>query len=146
MVMTTEQVDKLTTVMLMRVRSVISEQKQPDRQMVGEEIIFFGYRGRIENHEFISDDECRHLFLDTKAAGDVDITTQRMRYQRSLEWVNDENALREHTDDIALERANKLVQAFAQYRTYVAATEFQVVRPVLPVDVMACYVFLPKVN
>lgn len=146
MVMTTEQVDKLTTVILVRVRSVISEQKQPDHQMVGEEIIFFGYRGRIENHELISDDECRHLFLDAKAAGDVDITTQRMRYQRSLEWVNDENALREHTDDIALERANKLVQAFTQYRTYVVATEFQVVRPVLPVDVMACYVFLPKIN
>lgn len=146
MVMTTNQVTKLTTVMLMRVRSVISETKHDDRQMVGEEMIFFGYRGRIENHEFISDEECRQLFLEVKAAGDVDIITQRMRYQSSLEWVNDETTLREHTDDIALERANKLVQAFAQYRTYLAATEYQVVRPVLPMDVIACYVYLPKVS
>lgn len=145
MVMTTDKVRKLTTVMLMRVRSVINESKRPDKQLVGEEMIFFGYRGRIENREFISDDECRKLFLEAKATADVDLTMQRMRYNRSLQWVADEDTLRAYTDETALERANKLVQSFAKYRTYLASTEYQVVKPVLPMDVIAAYVFLPNV-
>jgi len=146
MVMGTDQVDRLTTVMLMRVRSVISETNHADRQLVGEEMIFFGYRGNIDKHEFLSSDECRRLFLEVKASGDVDMATQRLRFQRSLEWINDEATLREHTDDVALARANRLVQSFSQYRTYLAATDYQVVRPVLPMDVVATYIYLPKIS
>lgn len=146
MVMATDKVEKLTTVMLMRVRSVISETKHDDRKLVGEEMIFLGYRGRIENHEFISADECRELFLNATASTDLDLSTQRLRFQRSLEWIATESSLRQHTDDIALERANRLVQTFAQYRTYLAATEYQVVRPVLPMDVVATYVYLPNLQ
>lgn len=146
MVMTTDRVDTLTTVMLMRVRSVISETKHTDRQLVGEEMIFFGYKGRIENHDFISDEACRKLFLEAKAVGNVDMQMQHARYKRSLEWISDEATLRLYTDGIALERANQLVQSFAQYRTYLAATEYQVVRPVLPMDVIAAYVYLPKLS
>ena len=43
-----------------------------------------------------------------------------------------------------MERANHLVDAFTQYRTYLNAAEYQVVEPVLPMDMIAAYVFLPK--
>lgn len=146
MVIETDKVDTTTTVFLMRVRSVISDTKEADRQLVGEEMIFLGYRGRIENHDFISDEECRALFLKTVATGDIDIAAQKSTFNRRLEWVNEESSLREHTDDIALDRANNLVKAFAQYRTYLSESEYQVVRPVLPMDAIAAYVYMPKIK
>ena len=144
MVIETDMVDTATTILLMRVRSVISETKQKDHQVVGEEMIFLGYKGKIENHDFISDEECRKLFLESRATGDIEIAAQRTAFNRRLEWVENENTLREHTDDIALERANNLVRSFAQYRTYLTEAEYQVVNPVLPMDVIAAYVYMPK--
>ena len=145
MVMETDEVSIATTVLLMRVRSVISEAKHNDRQLVGEEMIFFGYKGKVENRDFLSEEECRHFFLESQATGDIDIVTQRNMFDRRLQWVNDETTLRQNTDDIATERANHLVKSFAQYRTYLSEAEYQVVKPVLPMDVIAAFVYMPKV-
>lgn len=145
MVIQTDKVQTITTVLLMRVRSVISEAKHSDRQLVGEEMIFLGYKGKVENHDFLPEEECRSLFLESQATGDIDLVTQRNTFKRRLEWVADETTLRRHTDDIATERANNLVRSFAQYRTYLSEAEYQVVRPVLPMDVIAAFVYMPKV-
>lgn len=144
MVIETSEVAKNTTVLLMRVRSVIRDKKVTDRELVGEEMIFLGYRGRIDSHDFLSQEEARHLFLDTKASGSVDLTTQKLLLSNAVRWVNDERELRLHTDAIALERANHLVEAFAKYRSYINSTEYQVVEPVLPMDVIAAYLFVPN--
>lgn len=145
MVMETEDVEMRTTILLMRVRSVIKDKKVNERQLVGEEMVFIGYRGNIETHEFLSQDECKDLFLTTKASGDVDPVAQSQLFSRATQWINDENTLRQHTDEIAIERAQHLVDAFSQYRTYLTAAEYQVVEPVLPMDVIAAYVFIPKI-
>ena len=144
MVMETSEVTKNTTVLLMRVRSVIRDKKVTDRELVGEEMIFLGYRGRIDNHDFLSQEEARHLFLDTKASGSIDLATQKLLLSNAVRWVDDEHELRLHTDAIALERANHLVEAFAKYRSYINSTEYQVVEPVLPTDVIAAYLFVPN--
>lgn len=146
MVEETDKVSTITTVLLMRVRSVISETKHNAHQLVGEEMIFFGYKGKIENHDFISEEECRDLFLNSQATGDIDLATQRNIFKHRLEWINDEVTLRQHTDDTATERAHHLVRSFAQYRTYLSEAEYQVVRPVLPMDVIAAFVYTPKVS
>ena len=145
MVIQTDKVQTITTVLLMRVRSVISEIKHSDHQLVGEEMIFLGYKGKVENHDFLSEEECRNLFLESQASGDVDFVAQRNIFKRRLEWVDNETTLRLHTDGIATERANNLVRSFAQYRTYLSETEYQVVSPVLPMDVIAAFVYMPKV-
>ena len=145
MVLETADVTKKTTILLMRVRSVIRDKKDEDRQLVGEEMIFVGYKGNIENHEYLSQEECKTLFLSATASGNIDPLSQKQLYDRAIEWINDEATLRKHTDDIAMERAEHLVKAFSQYRTYLAAAEYQVVEPVLPMDVIAAYVFIPKI-
>lgn len=146
MVMETGAVDKRTTVMLMRVRSVIKDKKQTDRELVGEEMIFIGYRGSIDRHDFLTQDECKELFFGAKASGNLDAATQAAQFKRITEWINNEDTLRAHTDSIALDRANRLVEAFAQYRTYLSADEYQVVEPVLPMDILAAFVYLPKLK
>ena len=146
MVMETKAVNRQTTVLMMRVRSVIRDKKVKERELVGEEMIFIGYRGRIEEHDYLTADEARQLFLEAKASGDVDLISQKILYSRALGWTMDEKTLRQHTDDIALERAGHLVDAFTQYRSYLNASEYQVVEPVLPMDVIAAYVFVPQMN
>ncbi len=144
MVTQTAAVERRTTILMMRVRSVIRDKRQTDRELVGEEMIFVGYRGKIEAHDFLSQDEARRLFLDAEASGNTDLASQKMLLQTAINWIDNEDSLRQHTDDIALERAAHLVDAFSKYRTYVAASEYQVVEPVLPMDVIAAYLFIPK--
>ena len=143
MVIETAHVDVRTTILMMRVRSVIRDKKQPDHELVGEEMIFVGYRGRIENHDFLDQESCKMLFNEATASGNVDVTSQRQILTTAISWTYDLNTLRQHTDEIALKRAGHLVDAFTQYRTYVGAKEYQVAEPVLPMDVIAAYVFIP---
>lgn len=144
MVMETSRVTKKTAVLLMRVRSVIRDKKVKDRELVGEEMVFLGYRGQIDNHDFLDQNEACDLFLNAKASGDIDLTAQKLLFNNTIRWINDENELRQHTDQMALERANHLVEAFAKYRSYINSTEYQVVEPVLPMDVIAAYLFIPS--
>lgn len=146
MVMTTESVTRKTTVLMMRVRSVIQDKKFADRELVGEEMIFVGYRGKVEDRDFLTDEEARAIFLDAKSSGNLDLPYQQMQYAQSVQWTYDEKTLREYTDDIALERAGHLVNTFTQYRKYLNSAEYQVVEPVLPMDVIAAYVFVPKMK
>ena len=145
LVMSTEAVKVKTTVLLMRVRSVIRDKKNVSRELVGEEMIFLGYRGSIENHDFLTQDEAADIFLGAKASGNTDLLSQKQLFTKSLQWTYDIDTLRLHTDDIATERANNLVDAFTRYRTYVSSSDYQVVEPILPMDIIAAYVYLPKI-
>lgn len=144
LVMETSEIAKRTTILLMRVRSVIRDKKVENRELVGEEMIFVGYRGKIDNHDFLTQEEAKQLFLHAQASGSMDLPTQKTLLTNSIRWITDEKTLRQHTDDIALERASHLVDAFSKYRTYLKASEYQVVEPVLPMDVIAAYLFVPK--
>ena len=146
LVMATAEVQKRTTILLMRVRSVIRDKKIENRELVGEEMIFVGYRGKIDNHDFLTQEEAKHLFLNSMPSGNMDMATQKTLLSNSIRWIDSETELREHTDNIALERASHLVDAFAKYRTYLKASEYQVVEPVLPMDVIAAYLFVPQIN
>ena len=146
LVMETAEVKKRTTILLMRVRSVIRDKKVENRELVGEEMIFVGYRGKIDNHDFLTQEEAKQLFLQSQASGDMDMPTQKSLFSNAIRWIANEQELRQHTDDIALERASHLVDAFAKYRTYLKASEYQVVEPVLPMDVIAAYLFVPPIN
>ena len=144
MVMQTADVSVKTTILLMRVRSVIRDKKETSRELVGEEMIFFGYRGGIEKRDFLSQEDSKILFLAAQASGNIDSLSQKAIFNSELRWSRDEAGLREYTDGVAMERAHHLVDAFTQYRTYLNAAEYQVVEPVLPMDMIAAYVFLPK--
>ena len=71
---------------------------------------------------------------------------QQMQYAQSVQWTYNEKTLRKYTDDIALERAGHLANTFTQYRKFLNSAEYQVVEPVLPMDVIAAYVFVPKMK
>ena len=146
MVMETAAVRTRTTILLMRVRSVISEVRARNRRLVGEEMIFLGYRGAIEQHDFLPPEEAKTLFLTAEPSGNIDLGEQRRLFQTATAWIHDEQTLRNHTDGIAIDRARALVDAFSQYRSVLRSVAYQVVEPVLPMDVIAAFVFVPPVS
>ena len=94
MVIETADVSIRTTIMMMRVRSVIRDKKQNDHELVGEEMIFVGYRGNIENHEFLPQEDCKLLFLEATASGNTDIVSQKQHLlERAIDWTYDINTL-----------------------------------------------------
>lgn len=145
LVMETSGIHKRTTILMMRVRSVIRDKKVASRELVGEEMIFVGYQGKIDDEDFLTQDQAKQLFLQAHATGNLDMPTQKMLFDNSVKWIYTEEELRQHTDRIALERASHLVDSFAKYRTYLKASEYQVAKPVLPMDVIAAYVFVPQI-
>lgn len=139
-----------TTVLMLRVRNVISDVKHPDHKIVGEEMVFMGYEGLIANHNFISNEQARELVLalnhKDNAFESVALSAQKDSFNKLTSWLNDVATLREHTDEMAVQRAENLVSLFSQYRHFDNCPEYQVVEPVLPMDVIAAYVFLPKLK
>ena len=146
MVTVTDRVKVPTTVILMRVRSVIRPVDKSNREIVGEEMIFFGYQRTIDKEQFIDREQCRDLFFNARSKEDLPIGEQRQLFDRYTSWVRDEKTLRLHTDALALTKAQELVEAHKQYRTYLQGENYMVVEPVLPMDVIACYVYLPFDN
>ena len=144
MVLKTDSVTEKTIVLLMRVRSVIRDKKTTSHELVGEEMVFFGYRGNIDERNFLKAEESKELFFNARASGSTDVLSQKAIFNAELRWSQDEAGLRKYTDDVAMERASHLVNSFTQYRTYLNATEYQVVEPVLPMDMIAAYIYLPN--
>ena len=144
MVTVTDQVKEPTTILLMRVRSVIRQKNDANKEIIGEEMLFIGYEGTIEGRKFIDKKVCKNLFLNSHSTEDLEIREQEELFNVYVDWIYDTDKLKKYTDDIALERAENLVNSYSQYRTYVKGCEYVVVEPVLPMDVIAAYVYLPE--
>lgn len=153
LVVQTSLVKTRTTVLMLRVRNVISDIKNPERKLVGEEMVFMGYEGAIEDQELLLPDEARDLVLSLNKDKDLQgneisfapvlKSLQVTSFNGVTQWLQDEAQLRKYTDDMGLQRAKHLVQSFVQYRNFDNCPEYKVVEPVLPMDVIAAYVFLP---
>lgn len=144
MVMTTAEVSTKTTVLLLRIRSVICERRREQHQMVGEEMLAFGYQGRIDDHHILDPDAALQLFLAAHAAADTEPAVQSRVYDQDIRWTHDTATLRCHTDHTATQRAQHLADLFSSYRHYVEGKPYKVVEPVLPVDIIAAYIYLPS--
>jgi O-acetylhomoserine/O-acetylserine sulfhydrylase-like pyridoxal-dependent enzyme len=98
----------------MRVRSVIRPVDKSNREIVGEEMIFFGYQRTIEKEQFIDNQQSRDLFFNARSKEDLPIGEQRQLFDRYTSWVRDEKTLRQHTDALALAKALQQLPGICQ--------------------------------
>ena len=82
--------------------------------------------------------------MNARASKNLDLPYQQTMFDQSVRWTYSEDFMHAYTDNIALERAQKLVESFSKYRHYINSNTYQVVEPVLPMDVIAVYVFIPN--
>jgi hypothetical protein len=142
-VIRTNDISKKTVLFKLRVRNVIAEQPTA-KEIVAEEMWLWGYRGDVASKDFIQKEEAMKLLLDAKASQNLDKPEQVYWLNEEMSWVSDEKLFRSRTDDIALERANHLVEAHTRFKKLVSGNKFKVVEPVLPMDVLGIYILLPE--
>ncbi len=135
-----KSVEKPTTLLLFRVRNVIEEQRK-ETQLVAEEMLIWGYRGEPADNDFLSSAEAKAL-LESAKPGGSELTLDR-RERLITEAVSNTDSLREQFDNLAEERCKQLVESHERFCELVDKRKFQVVYPVLPMDVLGIYILLP---
>lgn len=144
-VLRSKDVNSKTAIFQLRVRNVIAE--QPSRkEIVAEEMWLWGYRGDISEKQIITKDLAMELLFRSGISANLELPEQAYWLNKEMEWVNSETTFRMHTDEVAIERANHLVEAHGRFKKLVSGNKYKVVEPVLPMDVLGIYILLPETN
>jgi hypothetical protein len=134
------RVDRMTTLMLFRVRNVIEEKNKKGPKLIAEEMLLWGYRGSPDQADHLELKEAQQLLMEATVDGDL----REARRQRELsEHIDQLDTLRERFDELAEERSKHLVEAHERFSRLVDKKKFQVVYPVLPMDVLGVYILIP---
>ncbi len=139
-VVRTAAVTRTTTLLLLRVRNVIERTDMNRQQLVAEELMLKGYRGTPPDLEWLPEEESLAL-LQTEASAEVAAVEKREAIDDAL---NDYTALKDVLNGFGREQAERLVEAHDRFRAAVKGPRrYQVVEPILPMDLMGVYVFIP---
>ena len=139
-VIRTGVVVKKTTLLLFRCRNVI-EQAQGDRQIVAEEMLLWGWRGTPGQKEFLDHDQARGLLAAARATSDLTPQSRANFLDNELKLID---RLGPEFTAIAEEQSKRLVAAHERFTSLIDKQRFQVVYPVLPMDLLGLYVLLPE--
>ncbi|QNP51461.1 helicase-related protein [Hymenobacter qilianensis] len=131
-----------TTLLLFRVRNVI-EERSSRQQLVAEEMLIWGYKGDPTSGEafnILTPEEAHILLLTAVPEADLPRPVAAQLLQDAADELP---ALVPSFNEVATTRAAKLVEAHERFRQVVQGGRYQVVTPVLPMDVLGQYVLLP---
>jgi hypothetical protein len=144
-VLRSSEVEQKTVLFQFRVRNVIAEQPN-NKQIVAEEMWLWGYKGEIGKKQFIAKETAMDLLMNIRATQNMERPEQLYWLEEEMQWVHDETLFRKETDSVALERANHLVKSHTRFKNLVKGLQYNVVEPVLPMDVLGIYILLPEVK
>lgn len=139
-----------TTILVFRVRNVIREKAsgvtRSTTELVAEEMLVWGYKGSPEDRDFLTPAEGRALLETAQPTADMSSPEKTMFLEDELDNLD---YLKADFDQVAEERAEKLVAAHDRVRQVVGTAttglkKYQVVTPVLPMDVLGIYVLVPN--
>ncbi len=138
-VIRTDAVEIKTTILLFRVRNVI-EEKRKSHQLVAEEMLLWGYQAAAADQDFFGPDEAKILLLNSRPTANRSPEANAATLEYELMQLD---ALKADFDQVAEQRARHLVEAHERFGQFVEKKRYQVVYPVLPMDVLGVYVLLP---
>ena len=139
-VIRTKQVQIKTTLLLFRCRNVIKRRKG-GHQIVAEEMLLWGWRGTPDDREHLDHEQARALLSTAHASSNLSPEA------RASFLVNDLNLLGRFDkdfDELAEEQSKSLVAAHERFSALMGKKRYQVVYPVLPMDLMGIYILLPE--
>lgn len=139
-VIRTKLVAKKTTLLLFRCRNVI-EQGKGGHQIVAEEMLLWGWRGTPDQKEFLDHAQAKALLADARAASDLSPQSRSGFLENELKLID---KLDTEFTAIAEEQSKRLVAAHERFSALMDRQKFQVVYPVLPMDLLGLYILLPE--
>jgi superfamily II DNA or RNA helicase len=138
-VIRTRHVDVKTTILLLRCRNVIEDRKGY-QQVVAEEMILWGWRGTPQQKEHLDHGQARQLLSTARASSDLSAPARGNFLDNELKLLLN---FTEEFDAVAEQQSQKLVEAHERFSSMMDGKRFQVVHPVLPMDLLGVYVLLP---
>jgi len=139
-VIRSRQVAIKTTLMLFRCRNVI-EQAKVKHQIVAEEMLLWGWRGTPQEKEFLDHAAARQLLSEARASSDISPQARANFLQNELKLIDDLDA---EFRVIAEQQSRRLVEAHERFSALMDKQRYQVVYPVLPMDLLGIYILLPE--
>jgi superfamily II DNA or RNA helicase len=138
-VIRTRQVAIKTTLLLFRCRNVIEQQKGP-HQIVAEEMLLWGWRGTPQQKEFLDHAEAKELLAEARASSELSTQARVGFLENELKLME---SLEGEFATVAEHQAQRLVEAHQRFSALMDGKRFQVVYPVLPMDLLGIYILLP---
>jgi len=138
-VLYSDRVTIKTTVVLFRVRNVITDSRGRG-EIVAEEVLTWGYRGSLDDERFLPPEAARDLLLETLPSSNMSPQEQAYYLGEELEDL-DEGA--PFFEAITRQRTEHLIEAHERYRKAIGGTTYQGLEPVLPPDLMGLYILVP---
>lgn len=139
-VIRTGAVETKTTILLFRCRNVI-EERRGGRRIVAEEMLVWGWRGTPDALDTLDHDVARALLARARPSG-------HLSPQARASFLENELGLLDRLDvefeRLAEAQSERLVAAHERFSALVDRRRYQVVYPVLPMDLMGLYVLLPE--
>jgi hypothetical protein len=139
-VIRTRQVTTKATLLLFRCRNVI-EQGKGGHQIVAEEMLLWGWRGTPQQKEFLNHAQAKVLLAEARASSDLSPQARASFLENELKLLRN---LETEFDAVAEQRSKKLVEAHERFSALMDRQRFQVVYPVLPMDLLGVYILLPE--
>ena len=139
-VIRTAQVATKTTLFLFRCRNVI-EQAKGGHQIVAEEMLLWGWRGTPDQKEFLAHSEAKELLAKARASSDLSPQARASFLENELNLLDRLDA---QFEVIAEDQSKRLVAAHERFSALMDKQRFQVVYPVLPMDLLGIYILLPE--
>lgn len=139
-VIRSRQVNVKTTLLLFRCRNVIEEGKG-GIQIVAEEMLLWGWRGTPDQREFLAHAQAKELLSEARAASDLSPQARASFLENEIKLLD---RLGDEFLTVAEEQSKRLVSAHERFSALMDKRRFQVVYPVLPMDLLGVYVFLPE--
>jgi superfamily II DNA or RNA helicase len=139
-VIRTRQVERKTTLLLFRCRNVIEQQKGGHR-IVAEEMLLWGWRGVPNDRQFIAHTEAKALLAAARASSDLSPQARAAFLENELRLMD---SLAPEFQTLAEKQSKELVDAHERFSALMDKQRFQVVYPVLPMDLLGIYILLPE--
>ncbi len=139
-VVRTRSVGTKTTLLLLRCRNVI-EQSSAGHRIVAEEMLLWGWKGAPNERAFVGHDEAKKLLADARASSELTMQARASFLKNELDLLD---GLTGEFDRVAEEQSAKLVGAHERFSAFLDKQKFQVVHPVLPMDLLGVYILLPE--
>lgn len=133
------EVNIKTTILLLRCRNVIEEKKIKNR-IVAEEMLIWGYRGTPTQKDYLTSEEAGRLLSTARPSANLTTEARTSFLDNELKQLP---ALQSELDAVAEKRSQHLVEAHERFSQLMDQRQFQVVYPVLPMDVLGVYILLP---
>ena len=139
-VIRTRQIKIKTTLLLFRCRNVI-EQGGKGHQIVAEEMFLWGWRGTPNDREYLDHEQAEELLREARASSNLSREARASFLENELGLLD---RLDKAFNELAEKRSKCLVAAHERFSALMTKQGYQVVYPILPMDLMGVYVLLPE--